>query len=338
MSNKNDEKENKNKLILLKIRKFHDYFNSKNFQEKQEINNDLKKDGNIENITKEDDKSDDIYIQYLKNHNIIFPNNNNNNSNLELMFKELDKDIDNGDNIFLPYLDIVENLVKAYIESDLDTINITEEGETISEKKISLDQNDSFYQKVFQKIKYNCFINKEVLRPIYEYFSNLYDKVHEIKEIDHKLLQKILKMMKLFKIFYEKDKRKNEPSICSIGGNLKIDFNNKKINLYNGYQISIIVNILNYYLDNLNKNLYLIKINDAEEKYESLLKNIVGLKLKSIVFSINSKLIFIEYKTEKRDFTISQNIKLEQISEISILEQFKGQISSIIVSMEKMEI
>ena len=335
MSNKNDEKENKNKLILLKIRKFHDYFNSKNFQEKQEINNDLKKDGNIENITKEDDKSDDIYIQYLKNHNIIFPNNNNNNSNLELMFKELDKDIDNGDNIFLPYLDIVENLVKAYIESDLDTFNINEEGETISDKNITPEPNDSFYQKVFQKIKYNCFINKEVLRPIYEYFSNLYDKVHEIKEVDHKLLQKFFKMMKLFKIFYEKDKGKNESSICSIGGNLKIDFNNDKINLYDGFQISITINILNYYLDDLNKNLYVLKINNVEEKYESLLTNIVGFKLKSIIFSINSKLIFIEYKTEKRDFTITQNVKLDKISEIRILEKFIGQISSIIVSIGK---
>ena len=335
MSNKNDEKENKNKLILLKIRKFHDYFNSKNFQEKQEINNDLKKDGNIETITKEEDKSDDIYIQYLKNHNIIFQNNNNNNSNLELMFKELDKDIDNGDNIFLPYLDIVEDLVKAYIESDLDTFNISEEGETISEKNITPEPNDSFYQKVFQKIKYNCFINKEVLRPIYEYFSNLYDKVHEIKEVDHKLLQKFLKMMKLFRIFYEKDKGKNESSICSIGGNLKIDFNNKKIKLYEGYQISITVNILNYYLDDLNKNLYVLKVNGAEEKYESLLTNIIGFKLKSIVFSINSKLIFMEYKTEKRDFTISQNVKLDQISEISILEKFTGQISSINVSIGK---
>ena len=350
MSNKKDEKENNSDSILLKIHKFQEYFNSKKIQENQLINNKIKKENSIENIINEENEdnkeikenkeenvvinSDNIYIKYLKEPNIIFQNiNNNNNSNLELIFKELNKDIDNEDNIFLPFLDITENLIKAYIESDLDTFNFSEEGETVSEKTTSPESNDSFYQNVFQKLKYNCFINKEVIMPIYEYFSNLYDRLHEIKEVDHKLLQQFFKMIKLFKIFYEKDRTKNETSICSIGGNLKIDFNNKKIRLYEGYKISITVNILKYYLDDLNKNHYVIKVNKNEEKYDSLLTNIVGYKLKSINFSISTKLILIEYKTEKRDFTISQNVKLEQISEINILENFNGQISSIIVSI-----
>ena len=343
MSNKNNVKEKKDKSILLKIYKFYDYFNSENFQKNQSVNKKIEKDDkkeniineeNIENKENKEDISDNIYIKYLKNQNTIFPKDNN-NSNLEMIFKELNKDMDNGDIIILPFLDIVENLVKAYIASDLDIFDITEEGETAHEKNFTPESNDSFYQKVFKKLKYNCFINKEVIMPIYDFFSNLYDKVIEIKDVDHQLLQKLFKMINLLKIFYEKDKNKNEPSICSIGGNLKIDFNDTKIKLYDGYQISITVNILKYYLDDINKNYYILKVNNIEEKYDSLLTNVDEYKLKSINFSINSKLIYIEYKTEKRDFTITQNVKLEQISEINFLEKFKGQISSIIVSIGK---
>ena len=347
MSNKNDEKENNDESILLKIRKFKDYFNSKNFQENQEINNKIKKEDNKDNILNEENKdnkdnkednSDNIYIKYLKDHSIIFPNKDNFNSNLELemIFKELNKDIDNGDNIILPFLDIVPNLVKAYIDSDLDKVIITEERESINEKNIISESNDSFYQKFFKKLKYNCFINKEVLKPIYDYFSSLYDEAHEIKEFDHKLLQKFFKMINLFKIFYEKDRVKNESSICSIGGNFKIDFNNnKKIRLCEGYQISITINILKYYLDDLNKNFNILKVGNTEEKYNSLITNIDEFILKSISFSINSKIIFIEYKTEKREFTITQNVNLDEVSEINFLENFNGQISSIIVSIIK---
>ena len=340
----NDKNDNNNDMIT-KLGKFHDYFENKFNAENKSIN---------VNKIKEDNNFNHIYFKYLENNDIIFQNKDNNNENLKLLFKELNNDLDKGNNIILPFLDVLNNLVKAYIESDLDDF-IKEEsitpfetpgqipgvkevikGETKSETSRnntkSLETVETFYLEVINKLKYNCFVNKEVLIPIYEYYSNLYDIVKEIKE-DDKLIKKFYKMKNLFKIFYEKGNNKNESSICSLGGNFKIVFN-KELKLSEGYQINIIVNFLTYYFEDIIKNSCMIKIKEIEEKYECLLNNIDS-KLKSVNFTINSNIIYIEINTEKRDFKIMENIKLEEITEISIFEKFVGQISSIDVTIIK---
>ena len=88
---------------------------------------------------------------------------------MKLIFKELDSDIKAGCNILFPFLDIFQNLIKAYIDSDLDDINF-EEKQSVS---------NSNYIKIFSQLKCNLFINKEILFPIYDYFSNLYDMIIE---------------------------------------------------------------------------------------------------------------------------------------------------------------
>ena len=123
-----NENESKNDLFN-KIKSIHDYFiPSKN-------NSIINKNNNYQN------KDSNIYIKYLDNPNIIFQKKDDiNNENLKLLFNELNKDMDDGNNILFPFLDVCQNLVKAYIESDLDDIIIDEE-EKITSISDSLFKN-----------------------------------------------------------------------------------------------------------------------------------------------------------------------------------------------------
>ena len=345
--NKNNNNENNN--IYLRLKKFHDFFESKSKQENKSLNNGITKIGNESEINKIEDNENDIYIKYLKDNNIIFPNNDNNNENFKLIVQELNNDIDNRKNIFLPFLDITPNLVKAYIESDFDNFKFEEEipGEPSNHKK---DIIQSFYQQFFQKLKNNCFINKEPISYIYKYFSNLYDKVDKIKKINKEKkeiieddiiqlfihLKKFNKNMNLFKIFYEKNNNDNISSICSIGGNFKVLLN-KPLLLSEGYKLIININLLDYYFEDINKNLNIIKINNTEQKYECSLidNNNDNDKLKSINFTIESKVIYTNFKKDKKEIKLVENVELTEISEIYILENFYGQISSIEIFIEK---
>ena len=152
---KNDgNKENYLNLLLI-----NDYFRSKNDKQNKDINL---------------EKYNNIYIKYLKNPNFIFEDKENlENNNIILLFKQINNDIDNGNNIIFPFLNICPNLVKAYIESNLDDENIDNNENKIKASKIK----ESFYLKVFEKLKNNCFISKEILFPIYDYFKKLYDIV-----------------------------------------------------------------------------------------------------------------------------------------------------------------
>ena len=342
------EKENyiNNNNINVKLKKLYVFFETQTNIKNQPINSEITETYNESEIAKKGDEQEDhIYLKYLKNNNIIFENKDNNNENFTLIVNELNNDIDNGNNIILPFLDIAPNLVKFYIESDIDNYKFEEE--TPGESNIQIQP---FYQNFFQKLKYNCFINKELIMHIYNYFQNLYDNVEKIKEkkrnnIENieddliqliKLLKKFNKLTNLFKIFYEKvNKKDDSSSICSIGGNLKI-FLNKPLILSEGYELLININISNYYLENINKDLYIIKINEFEQKYECLFNNIENNnKFNNINFSINSKMVYTEFKTNKREMKIMESFVLNEISEIYILENFFGQISSIDISLQK---
>ena len=325
MEENNNIKNKKNKTFL-KLIQFHDFF----------IN---KSNINTDNSIKIEDKENNIYFKYLDNPDIIQSKDNVNNNNLKVICKALNEDIDRGNNIVLPFLEnITQNLIKAYIESDFDDSNYSEESVTSSEKgekrrkTISKASEEPLYQTLFKKLKNNCFINKQVIINIYEYFSNLYHKINEIKD-DEKIIKKFYKMLNLFQIFYEKEENNNESSICSIGGNLKITFS-EKIKLPKGFKLTLTINISSFYFGEIIKNLYLIKINDVVEKYDYILKNLEDdQELKSINFSITSDKIDIEFSTNKREMKIAENVKLDEIQDIYILEYFFGQISSIIVSL-----
>ena len=92
----------KSQNYFLKCKSIHDYFVH---SENKLINNNYKNNNN------------NIYIKYLEKPSIIFQDKgDDNNKNLKLLFNELNIDIDDGNNILFPFLDICPNLVKAYIQ------------------------------------------------------------------------------------------------------------------------------------------------------------------------------------------------------------------------------
>ena len=322
------------KDIFLEIKSIHDYLDSKI---KKDLNEnkieELKNDKNIinENILKENLSDDNIYIKYLKDPEIIFNKKDINNINLKSLFNEIDYDIEKGNNIIFPYINVCENLVKAYIESGIDNEEDNQRLSTLSEN--DFQDTESFYQKIFKKLKNNCFINKEIMILIYDYFSELYHKFSEIKD-DDILFKKFEKMMKLFKIFYEKNEdneNKNKSSICLLGTYLKLLFEENVI-LSDDYKINIKINILNNYMNKIknSEKLKLIKINDIEINYQVL--NIKFEELKEIDFYINSDSIYLESKGV-RNFKYQLKKDIKEVNEIFILENFYGQLSSITVSI-----
>ena len=256
----NDEKNKSSSTLKL----FHDYFKSK-------------KNKSI--------KNKNIYFKYLNNNNIIFQDKGDiNNENLKLLLKELNKDMECCNNLLLPFLNVGPNLVKAYIESDLDNINI-------GKKEKNSDLNEPIYIKTFVKLKTNCFINRETLYPIYNNFSKLFDLVtgaREIKKKDDYLFKRLKKLIKLFEVFYDKNiYNKNPSSFCFLGGNMTIIFNQElllsKIN-----QIVITINILdNDYIDYLKNDLSSIKINEENIEISELnLSKSNNEQIKTIKISI----------------------------------------------------
>ena len=333
-SNDNNKVE---KDLFLEIKSIHDYLDSQIKKDLNEVKNEVKNYENIinENIIKENLSEDNIYIKYLKDPEIIFKKKDINNNNLKCLFNEIDYDIDKGNNIIFPFINVSENLVKAYIESNIDD-------EEDIQRLSALPDNDfqdteSFYQKVFKKLKNNCFINKEIMISIYDYFSELYHKFSDIKD-DDILFKKLDKMIKLFKIFYEKNDNKeneNKSSICLLGANLKIIFDDSII-LSNGNKIKIKINILNNYMHKIknSEKLKLIKINDIELNYQTL--NIKFEELKKINFNINPDTINLKSKG-MRNFKYELKGNFKEVKEIYILDNFYGQISSILVSIKTNE-
>ena len=84
----------------------------------------------------------------------------------------------------IPFL-IGPNIIKLYIESDLD------------EKETQKTQ----YYEVFENLKKYYFINRNYLNPIYEYFSDIFYNIKNLKNNDKKLA-KFQKVQRLWKIFY----------------------------------------------------------------------------------------------------------------------------------------
>ena len=313
LEKKINEKESKNDHFS-KIKSIHDYYSAK------------KENLLIINMDNNKKENDNIYIKYLENPDIIFQGKGDiNNENLKLLFNELNKDMDEGNNILFPFLDICSNLVKAYVESDLDDINIEKE-------EIITPSFENMYLKKFEKLKNNCFISKEILFPIYDYLSNIYDIIIDAKELTKQHInsfKKFNKIIKLFEIFYDTDinidkVQRNESSFCFIGGGIKISFD-QIIQLPKDGQIIINLNFKSNYFKYLNENLFFIKVNDDEIKYKEL-KNI---ELKTIqIIIINSNNQTISYDSEKKKNCLLMKVDKE-VKDISLFEQFYGQITSI---------
>jgi hypothetical protein len=296
---------------FLKLKSLHDYFINKN---------------NENNIN----EKNNIYIKYLNNHNIIFQNKDINNENFKSIINELYLDIEKGNNIIFPFIDnICINLIKSYIESNLDDSDSYLEDKNNKASQIS----DSVYLKTFSKIKNNCFIDKEILFPIYSYFSELYDIAtkQDFEKENSFNYKKLNKIIKLFEIFYDiSDEDKNISTFSFLGGSIDIKFNNAfQFLTSKEFQIDIKINISNSdYIKFLNEEFYLLKINDEEIKYKEFKDNIGEEGLNSIKININEQIILIEFEPKKK-FNITKNVVLNEIKCISLFQEFYGQISSI---------
>ena len=175
-------------------------------------------------------KGNNKYIlQYFFNEPKII----NNKQHLISLIEELIIQLQLGNNILIPFLDIFPNLIKSYINSDLD------EGPELK------------YIKVFNLLKINSFINRENLYPIYEYFSDIYYDMKIIKDNDNRLT-KFNKVFELWKIFYNFDikqeeiKNFNKSSICLLGGGLQVKLINE-IRFRNDLTLKINIKFLDFF-------------------------------------------------------------------------------------------
>ncbi len=310
-----NEKDLKEK-IYLKIKSIHEYFiNKKNNTEKANL------------YSKKE--NDNFYIKYLNNNNIIFQDKGDiNNTNLKLLFSEINKDIDNENNILFPFLDVSQNLVKAYVESDLDDINVEKEESIPPTSK-------SIYLKTIEKLKNNCFINKNILYPIYDYFSNIYDMISNKKElkIDNVTFKKYHKLINLYEMFYDTDiNKRNGSNFCFIGGNMNIVFD--QVIQADQAQIFIKISINNrIFMEYINSNSNLLKINDKTIKYKEIqkFKIIEEIKEINIIFK-NDEAKKINLDIENKSVNIIMKVQ-KDFKEILLFEDFFGQISSINISI-----
>ena len=255
------------------------------------------------------DGNENILIKYLNNREIIKDNKTN---NLSLFIEELSKQIRNGNNIILPFIDPCYDLIEAYINSDNENID---------------------WDEIFTQLIENSFMNRKILIPIYAYFTELYSSVDNMTESDEKM-EKFPKMTKLWNLLYSYDGNKIKNSFstfCFMGTGLEIQgFETFPENIY----LEIKIEFLN------NNPLQYIKQNDdfisteyIHIQYSELNK---GLNRFS---SINIKFMehFVEINADKningeKGMTrpINQGYK-----KVTILNNFYGEIKSIEILMFK---
>ena len=240
---------------------------------------------------------------------------------LILFIKELKKQLELGNNIIIPFLDICPILLKRYIESDLD------------------EEKEFEYIEIFNLLKINSFINRENLSVLYSYFSDLFYEINAIEENDKKL-KKINKVFELWKIFYNFEINENElkyfnsSSYCFIGGGLEIQLP-KECKLQNSLLVITIVLFDNINLD-FNKNLILFMNNDNYNPYKIEYDEIKDLFIKKSIFKIN--LVILEKKIELELFD-KENFKeaigksfetnFDSIQNIYLIMNFFGQLKNI---------
>ena len=260
--------------------------------------------------------NDNIIIKYLKEPKIIKDSNN-----LVLFIEQLLKQIQKGNNLILPFINPLFDLIDIYINNN-DNIY----------KQIFLDN------QIFIQLIENSFFNRKNLIPIYAYFTELYSDVNII-ESDEKL-EKFVKCVNLWKIFYfYKDlnyysniNQKSFSSFCFLGTGLEI--------------LGI-----NEIPDNINLELKINFLNNKFFKYINMNDDIISIKDRQIKYSIlseyqskeNDSLNFIFYNFDKNKILeiiiknkiiFSEKINLKE-SNISILNNFYGQIKNIEIGFFK---
>ena len=357
-SPKKDEKEN-NKNINIEIEE-----NTKNPKNEKLIlyknlkayikciKNDIccEKNNNISETEGKEGESKSIIDEFLEDKNIL-----KNKEKLIAFMEELKFILKTGNNCIIPFLDLCPILIKSYIESDLD-----EEG---GDSKLK-------YVEIFELLKYNSFISREYLCPIYDYFGRLHYLINTLKE-DDKRLKKFKKVLELWNIIYtfesnnypemeiynkidkKMDKiscQTNTSSFCLLGTGLEFTFNEEIIP---HYYVEIKILFITDLINELNKDIVILNIedknhpikitidqikdkNDQKDQIIDVTKHIINTI--DIHISEEIKLI-IMFKDIPQNVNVIIPIKKEEFNfkKLTILENFFGQIGKINFLKVKLE-
>ena len=261
------------------------------------------------NNSNQNNKNDNILIKFLINPHII----KENKENISLFINELSKQINNGNNLILPFINPCYNLIETYINYDYDDIK---------------------WNEIFTLLIENSFINRYNLIPIYEYFTELYSNVDNLNESDEKL-QKFSKMINLWNLLYSYSGNKNIKScstFCFMGTGLEISgLDSFPKNRYLDIKIIFLNNNPLKYLD---KNDDLILTDFENIKYSEISKypdiNSLDFKFKEGCVEL---IINKEENTEK-GYTRILNLN-SKLTKLIILNNFYGEIKSIEISIIK---
>ena len=94
------------------------------------------------------------------------------------------------------------------------------------------------------------------------------------------------------------------------------------------------IRFLSYdFIEYLNDNFYVYKINENLFKYKELKINSNNQRLESIIITINKNSIYTKFNLTQEEFSLTSKVQLDEIETISLLEDFYGQISLIEISM-----
>ena len=281
------------------------------------MNSENKNNDDINNIISEFDNINKLlfFLSAQNNrkekieNNIIYqikksPNILEKKSSLILFIQELIKQLESGNNIIIPFLEICPILIKSYIDNDLD------------------EEEELKYIELFKLLKINSFISREYLFPIYEYFSDIFYVMNDIKENDKKL-KKFNKVFELWKIFYDFniDKRElkdfNSSSYCFIGGGLEIKLlDTLKLEDFS-FRIEIDMFENNYF--DLNKELILFEYKNKDchikIKYNQMqdFMNPKTFNKISFILSNNKITIIIEKENDKNKLVKTFDLKMDYI-------------------------
>ena len=283
--------------------------------------------------TEEKEESKNILVEFLEDKNIL-----KNKKKLIAFMEELKVILKSGNNCILPFLDLCPILIKEYIESDLDE----EDG-----------NNELKYLEIFELLKYNTFISREYLYPIYDYFGHLYYLMN-ILEVSNKRLNKFKKVLELWNIIYtfepenfpqielynKNDKKmdkislkNNTSSFCFLGTGLEFEFNEE---IFHEYYIRIEIFSDMNLLNELNEDVIVLNIKEKNNPIKVSMKEIKD-KLPQdetvhyIDIQISEEIKIIALYNDMKNISITIPIKYTefQFNKFSILENYYGQIKKI---------
>ena len=274
----------------------------------------------MESEEKKEEKKEESKVKQIQANlkQFISLNKNEKLKALGPLFKDLNYIYENNYYYLVHSIDL-PNLVELYIESNLDE-----------------DKDDNFeYYKIFEELKNYCFIPREYIISIYQYFSDIFHRKEKIIENDKNFL-KFPKVVKLWEIFYHKTfkVKSNNPVVFSGYEPFCFSPEEKK------WRIVVYLNCP--IIKELNENLVLLKLQfednnvfsysykDYFKDYKEEIKSMLNIE-----FNFNKDMeIQFDDKKEKTKKILEDIKKKPKIKNIKILDQFYGEILSIFFSTD----